>query len=194
MIRLFYLSCYQDPYQIVFVVPQTLLLIEIQKYPPDKEFLAHRPDEVGNNSGKQCFDEKTSSAGNSPWHQVEEVKNLSKRHSNSYRHRSYSNHRHHPIGHHQNRQYSRSESRSPSHRCSRSRSRRQAKDRCNGRVIDGRKVRVDFSFTKRAHNPTPGIYKGKRTNRKFVSHKHGGYKIHSCYRSRSYSPHNYRHD
>ncbi|GFT03601.1 hypothetical protein NPIL_111211, partial [Nephila pilipes] len=38
-----------------------------------------------------------------------------------------------------------------------------AKDRCNGRVIDGRKVRVDFSFTKRAHNPTPGIYKGKRT-------------------------------
>lgn len=39
----------------------------------------------------------------------------------------------------------------------------QAKDRCNGMEIDGRKIRVDFSITQRAHTPTPGIYMGKPT-------------------------------
>lgn len=38
-----------------------------------------------------------------------------------------------------------------------------AKDRCNGSEIDGRKIRVDFSITQRAHTPTPGIYMGKPT-------------------------------
>uniref|UniRef100_A0A131XAY7 Putative mrna cleavage and polyadenylation factor i complex subunit rna15 n=1 Tax=Hyalomma excavatum TaxID=257692 RepID=A0A131XAY7_9ACAR len=36
-----------------------------------------------------------------------------------------------------------------------------AKDRCNGLEIDGRKIRVDYSITQRAHTPTPGIYMGK---------------------------------
>lgn len=40
---------------------------------------------------------------------------------------------------------------------------RQAKERCNGIEIDGRKIRVDFSITQRAHTPTPGIYMGKPT-------------------------------
>lgn len=37
----------------------------------------------------------------------------------------------------------------------------EAKERCNGIDIDGRKIRVDFSLTQRAHTPTPGIYMGK---------------------------------
>lgn len=37
----------------------------------------------------------------------------------------------------------------------------EAKERCNGIEIDGRKIRVDFSLTQRAHTPTPGIYMGK---------------------------------
>ncbi|XP_027197830.1 transformer-2 protein homolog beta-like isoform X3 [Dermatophagoides pteronyssinus] len=40
----------------------------------------------------------------------------------------------------------------------------EAKDRCNGMEIDGRKIRVDFSITQRAHTPTPGIYMGKPTH------------------------------
>lgn len=46
----------------------------------------------------------------------------------------------------------------------------EAKERCNGIDIDGRKIRVDFSLTQRAHTPTPGIYMGKSHPR---SH-HGG--------------------
>ncbi|GFW76114.1 hypothetical protein TNCV_2057611 [Trichonephila clavipes] len=77
-----------------------------------------------------------------------------------------------------------------------------AKDRCNDREIDGRKIRVDFSITKRAHTPTPGIYMGKPTYPKFPRHRNGGYRNHSPSpyygkhrysrsRSRSYSPHKY---
>jgi transformer-2 protein len=39
----------------------------------------------------------------------------------------------------------------------------QAKERAPGTEIDGRKIRVDFSITERAHTPTPGIYLGKGT-------------------------------
>ena len=39
----------------------------------------------------------------------------------------------------------------------------QAKDRCTGIDIDGRRIRVDYSITRRAHTPTPGIYLGKAT-------------------------------
>lgn len=46
----------------------------------------------------------------------------------------------------------------------------EAKERCNGIDIDGRKIRVDFSLTQRAHTPTPGVYMGKAHPR---SH-HGG--------------------
>lgn len=45
----------------------------------------------------------------------------------------------------------------------------EAKERCNGIDIDGRKIRVDFSLTQRAHTPTPGIYMGKSHPR-----SHGG--------------------
>ncbi|GFX53331.1 hypothetical protein TNCV_363241 [Trichonephila clavipes] len=76
---------------------------------------------------------------------------------------------------------------------------KMAKDRCNGQDIDGRKIRVDFSITKRAHTPTPGIYMGKPTYPKFAGHRDGGYRNHSPSpyyskhrysrsRSRSYSP------
>ncbi|KAI7685435.1 Transformer-2 -like protein beta [Sarcoptes scabiei] len=46
-----------------------------------------------------------------------------------------------------------------------------AKDRCNGIEIDGRKIRVDFSITQRAHTPTPGIYMGKPSHPR---HRSGG--------------------
>ncbi|KAG7207199.1 hypothetical protein KM043_008882 [Ampulex compressa] len=39
-----------------------------------------------------------------------------------------------------------------------------AKDQCTGMDIDGRRVRVAFSITQRAHTPTPGIYMGKPTH------------------------------
>ncbi|XP_037090081.1 transformer-2 protein homolog alpha-like isoform X2 [Pollicipes pollicipes] len=38
---------------------------------------------------------------------------------------------------------------------------KRAKDDCNGIEIDNRKIRVDFSITKRPHTPTPGIYMGR---------------------------------
>ena len=37
----------------------------------------------------------------------------------------------------------------------------QAKEKCNGIEVGGKKIRVDFSITERAHTPTPGIYMGK---------------------------------
>ncbi|KAL7293651.1 hypothetical protein TKK_0012731 [Trichogramma kaykai] len=39
-----------------------------------------------------------------------------------------------------------------------------AKEQCSGMEIDGRRIRVDFSITERAHTPTPGIYMGKPTH------------------------------
>lgn len=39
----------------------------------------------------------------------------------------------------------------------------QAKENCNGLELDGRRIRVDFSITKRAHTPTPGVYMGRPT-------------------------------
>ncbi|VDD93840.1 unnamed protein product [Enterobius vermicularis] len=62
-----------------------------------------------------------------------------------------------------------------------------AKDRVAGTEIDGHKVRVDFSITKRAHTPTPGIYMGapdqrrSRRYRRSPSSRRG-------YRSRYRSP------
>ncbi|XP_034549135.1 transformer-2 protein homolog beta isoform X2 [Notolabrus celidotus] len=40
---------------------------------------------------------------------------------------------------------------------------KEAKDRVNGMELDGRRIRVDFSITKRPHTPTPGIYMGRPT-------------------------------
>jgi len=38
-----------------------------------------------------------------------------------------------------------------------------AKKEMNGRDLDGKKIRVDYSITKRAHTPTPGMYMGRPT-------------------------------
>ncbi|CAM9145146.1 unnamed protein product, partial [Lampetra planeri] len=40
---------------------------------------------------------------------------------------------------------------------------KEAKERVNSMELDGRRVRVDFSITKRPHTPTPGIYMGHPT-------------------------------
>ncbi|KAH8234471.1 hypothetical protein KR038_010836, partial [Drosophila bunnanda] len=36
-----------------------------------------------------------------------------------------------------------------------------AKDACSGIDVDGRRIRVDYSITQRAHTPTPGVYMGR---------------------------------
>lgn len=38
-----------------------------------------------------------------------------------------------------------------------------AKDACSGMEIDDRRIRVDYSITKRPHTPTPGVYMGRPT-------------------------------
>lgn len=43
----------------------------------------------------------------------------------------------------------------------------EALNHCNGIEIKERRIRVDYSKTKRAHTPTPGYYRGKRNNRDF---------------------------
>jgi len=42
---------------------------------------------------------------------------------------------------------------------------REAREKCNGQMVDGRRVRVDYSATQRPHTPTPGMYMGKPTYR-----------------------------
>lgn len=37
----------------------------------------------------------------------------------------------------------------------------KAKDELSGTVLEGRTLRVDFSYTKKAHSPTPGQYLGR---------------------------------
>lgn len=41
----------------------------------------------------------------------------------------------------------------------------KAKEACSGLEIDGRRVRIDFSMTQRAHDPTPGRYMGNYADR-----------------------------
>lgn len=41
---------------------------------------------------------------------------------------------------------------------------KEAVERANGMELDGRRIRVDFSITKRPHTPTPGIYMGRPTH------------------------------
>ncbi|KAM9838678.1 transformer-2 protein homolog alpha isoform 3-T3 [Aulostomus maculatus] len=45
---------------------------------------------------------------------------------------------------------------------------KEAMERANGMELDGRRIRVDYSITKRPHTPTPGIYMGRPT------HSNGG--------------------
>merc|ERR1712165_567809 len=42
---------------------------------------------------------------------------------------------------------------------------RAAKEAMCNQEIDGRRIRVDFSITKRPHTPTPGVYMGRPTYR-----------------------------
>uniref|UniRef100_A0A8B9HJG2 Transformer 2 alpha homolog n=1 Tax=Astyanax mexicanus TaxID=7994 RepID=A0A8B9HJG2_ASTMX len=49
---------------------------------------------------------------------------------------------------------------------------KEAMERANGMELDGRRIRVDYSITKRPHTPTPGIYMGRPTHdriREFTS-------------------------
>jgi len=39
----------------------------------------------------------------------------------------------------------------------------EARNVMSGKEMDGRKIRVDYSITKRAHTPTPGMYMGRPT-------------------------------
>jgi len=41
----------------------------------------------------------------------------------------------------------------------------KAKEALGGQEIDGRRVRIDFSMTQRAHEPTPGRYMGSNADR-----------------------------
>ena len=40
----------------------------------------------------------------------------------------------------------------------------EARNAMNGGDLDGRKIRVDYSITKRPHTPTPGMYMGRPTD------------------------------
>ncbi|KAI0211676.1 hypothetical protein LSAT2_003442 [Lamellibrachia satsuma] len=73
----------------------------------------------------------------------------------------------------------------------------EAKDQATGIEIDGRRIRVDYSITERAHTPTPGIYLGKPTSSGYrrrspspYYHRRSRYSY-SRSRSRSYSPRRY---
>lgn len=59
-----------------------------------------------------------------------------------------------------------------------------ARTSCNGMTLDGKRVRVDYSITKRAHTPTPGIYMGAEK-----SHEK---KFRRCHRRHSRSPSRHR--
>jgi transformer-2 protein len=73
---------------------------------------------------------------------------------------------------------------------------REAKEKTNGVEVDGRRIRVDFSITKRPHTPTPGIYMGKPTRPRDADYESSRYSP-SPYGSRrrsrspSYSPRRY---
>ncbi|XP_062894122.1 transformer-2 protein homolog alpha-like [Mobula hypostoma] len=69
---------------------------------------------------------------------------------------------------------------------------KEAKERANGMELDGRRIRVDYSITKRPHTPTPGIYMGRPTTVR-SSHYHDSYSDRYTdrdfnYRRRSPSP------
>lgn len=67
-----------------------------------------------------------------------------------------------------------------------------AKEQVAGTEIDGHKVRVDFSITKRAHTPTPGIYMGAPEKHRLRRVRRSPYRRSYSYRNRyRYSPRDY---
>ncbi|XP_078407759.1 transformer-2 protein homolog beta-like, partial [Cetorhinus maximus] len=66
---------------------------------------------------------------------------------------------------------------------------KEAKERANGMELDGRRIRVDFSITKRAHTPTPGIYMGRPT---YSSRRRDSYDRYDRYDDREYYSRSYR--
>ena len=50
----------------------------------------------------------------------------------------------------------------------------EARNEMNGTELDGRKIRVDYSITKRPHTPTPGMYMGRPTERERDRGSRGG--------------------
>jgi len=55
-----------------------------------------------------------------------------------------------------------------------------AKEKLSGAELDGRRIRVDYSITQRAHTPTPGVYMGQSSGR---SSGYRGSNYRSDYRS-----------
>lgn len=51
----------------------------------------------------------------------------------------------------------------------------RARTECNGMTLDGKRIRVDYSITKRAHTPTPGVYMGSPRERRHHSGRHRHY-------------------
>lgn len=71
---------------------------------------------------------------------------------------------------------------------------KEAKEKTTGIELDGRRIRVDFSITRRPHTPTPGIYMGKPTRpvRKDYFGYYGRRTPSPEYRRRSPSPYRSR--
>ncbi|XP_023175515.1 transformer-2 sex-determining protein isoform X2 [Drosophila hydei] len=61
---------------------------------------------------------------------------------------------------------------------------RVAKDACTGMDVDGRRIRVDYSITQRAHTPTPGVYMGRPSRPPGRRSRERDYSNRDSYRSR----------
>jgi len=60
----------------------------------------------------------------------------------------------------------------------------KAKEALNGTKILGNQVRIDFSYTKKPHSPTPGRYMGKTSRSRYSSGRYS----HPYYRNRRSPP------
>jgi len=69
-----------------------------------------------------------------------------------------------------------------------------ARESMSGADLDGRKIRVDFSVTKRAHTPTPGLYMGRPSvgSRAAASSRRGSSRERDDHYRRRRSPSPYR--
>jgi len=68
-----------------------------------------------------------------------------------------------------------------------------AKDACSGMEVDGRRIRVDYSITQRAHTPTPGVYMGRPSRSGHLGHSRSPRADRRRERERTMSPtDNYR--